>query len=333
MKVTCDREKMLAAFQTAAAVVPARSPKPILQNVKLEVTRQGARSLLATDLGVGIRVAGAGVRSRGARQRDLAAGPVRFDPARKHRRRHLQHRDRRPRHAGARRAERVQIAGRKSATSFPRSPTSARRRTTSCPPGCCKEIDPPHDLRHRQRKQPLRPGRRAVGNGATTRSRPSAPTAAGWPRWKARRRPSAAIKSGDSMTIVPTKAMQLDRAGLVRRRRRSPNRRRGRTTCWCKARARRSTRGWSKAAFPRWRDVFPAARRRGQDRADRRPAVLGRAAGGDRHQRRKPRRRFHLRRRHAGAQRPGGRGGPVARRAADRLRRRRDRRSRSTRAT
>ena len=38
MKVTCDREKMLPAFQTAAAVAPARSPKPILQNVKLEVT-------------------------------------------------------------------------------------------------------------------------------------------------------------------------------------------------------------------------------------------------------------------------------------------------------
>ena len=35
MKVTCDRESLLAAFQTAAAVVPSRSPKPILQNIKL----------------------------------------------------------------------------------------------------------------------------------------------------------------------------------------------------------------------------------------------------------------------------------------------------------
>ncbi len=55
MKVTCDREKLLAAFQTAAAVAPTRSPKPILQNVKLEVTDAGA-ILLATDLEVGIRI-------------------------------------------------------------------------------------------------------------------------------------------------------------------------------------------------------------------------------------------------------------------------------------
>ena len=40
MKITCDREKLLAAFQTAAMVAPTRSPKPILQNVKLEVTEQ-----------------------------------------------------------------------------------------------------------------------------------------------------------------------------------------------------------------------------------------------------------------------------------------------------
>jgi len=54
MKVTCNREKLLAAFQTAAAVAPARSTKPILQNVKLEVTENSA-ILLATDLEVGIR--------------------------------------------------------------------------------------------------------------------------------------------------------------------------------------------------------------------------------------------------------------------------------------
>ncbi len=55
MKIICNREKMLSAFQTAAAVAPARSPKPILQNVKLEVTKDGA-TLLATDLEIGIRV-------------------------------------------------------------------------------------------------------------------------------------------------------------------------------------------------------------------------------------------------------------------------------------
>jgi DNA polymerase-3 subunit beta len=55
MKVACQREKLLGAFQTAAAVAPARSPKPILQNIKLEVTSDDA-VLSATDLEVGIRV-------------------------------------------------------------------------------------------------------------------------------------------------------------------------------------------------------------------------------------------------------------------------------------
>ena len=39
----------------AASVAPARSPKPILQNVKLEVTTDGA-ILMGTDLEVGVRV-------------------------------------------------------------------------------------------------------------------------------------------------------------------------------------------------------------------------------------------------------------------------------------
>lgn len=55
MKITCDREKFLHAFQTAAAVAPARSPKQILQNIKLEVGDQGA-VLMGTDLEVGIRI-------------------------------------------------------------------------------------------------------------------------------------------------------------------------------------------------------------------------------------------------------------------------------------
>ena len=55
MKATCERDKLLHAFQMAASVAPARSPKPILQNVKLEVTKEGA-ILMGTDLEVGIRV-------------------------------------------------------------------------------------------------------------------------------------------------------------------------------------------------------------------------------------------------------------------------------------
>ena len=55
MKVTCDREKLLHVFQTAASVAPQRSPKPILQNVKLEVRDDGA-TLMATDMEIGIRI-------------------------------------------------------------------------------------------------------------------------------------------------------------------------------------------------------------------------------------------------------------------------------------
>ena len=55
MKIICDREKMLAAFQIAASVAPSRSPKAILQNVKLEVTDKTA-VMMATDMEVGIRV-------------------------------------------------------------------------------------------------------------------------------------------------------------------------------------------------------------------------------------------------------------------------------------
>ena len=35
MKALCNREGLLAAFGMVGGVVPARSPKPILQNVKL----------------------------------------------------------------------------------------------------------------------------------------------------------------------------------------------------------------------------------------------------------------------------------------------------------
>jgi len=66
MKISCDREQLLHAFQTVASVAPSRSPKPILQNVKLEVSEQ-AVTLLATDLEVGIRhqVTGVDIKSTG----------------------------------------------------------------------------------------------------------------------------------------------------------------------------------------------------------------------------------------------------------------------------
>jgi DNA polymerase-3 subunit beta len=63
MKITCNREKLLAAFQTAAAVAPTRSPKPILQNVKIEASESGA-ILLATDLEIGVRIQAGGVETQ-----------------------------------------------------------------------------------------------------------------------------------------------------------------------------------------------------------------------------------------------------------------------------
>jgi len=55
MKIICDREKLLHCFQTAAGVAPTRSPKPILQNLKLEVSADRG-ILMGTDLEVGIRI-------------------------------------------------------------------------------------------------------------------------------------------------------------------------------------------------------------------------------------------------------------------------------------
>src|SRR6185437_12829156 len=55
MKALCNREGLLAAFGMVGGVVPARSPKPILQNVKLVADPDGGSILMATDLEVGIR--------------------------------------------------------------------------------------------------------------------------------------------------------------------------------------------------------------------------------------------------------------------------------------
>ena len=62
MKVRCTREPLLAALQSAAAVVPTRSPKPVLTNVKLEANNTAA-VLSATDLEVGIRIEIEGVET------------------------------------------------------------------------------------------------------------------------------------------------------------------------------------------------------------------------------------------------------------------------------
>jgi DNA polymerase-3 subunit beta len=55
VKIKFNRESFFKVFQVAAAVAPARSPKTILQNVKLEIAdNQGI--LTATDMEVGVRL-------------------------------------------------------------------------------------------------------------------------------------------------------------------------------------------------------------------------------------------------------------------------------------
>ncbi|MBM4059215.1 MAG: DNA polymerase III subunit beta, partial [Planctomycetes bacterium] len=65
MKIRSPKEPLLAAVQTAASVVPARSPKPVLTNIKFEAGPTGA-VVSATDLEVGIRAAAEGVETLAA---------------------------------------------------------------------------------------------------------------------------------------------------------------------------------------------------------------------------------------------------------------------------
>jgi len=62
MRVFCNRDRLLSAFSMVSGVVPARSPKPILQNVKLISDGEDGSVLMGTDLEVGIRHQVLGVR-------------------------------------------------------------------------------------------------------------------------------------------------------------------------------------------------------------------------------------------------------------------------------
>jgi DNA polymerase-3 subunit beta len=55
MKISCDREKLAAAFQLAGSVALTRSPKEVLQNVKIDATEDRV-TLMATDMETGIRI-------------------------------------------------------------------------------------------------------------------------------------------------------------------------------------------------------------------------------------------------------------------------------------
>ncbi|MBX3420985.1 MAG: DNA polymerase III subunit beta [Pirellulaceae bacterium] len=60
MKIACDREKMASAFSLASVVANVRSPKEILQNVKIEVANDMV-TLMASDKETGIRIGVEGV--------------------------------------------------------------------------------------------------------------------------------------------------------------------------------------------------------------------------------------------------------------------------------
>ena len=60
MKITCERDKLSRAFQIVAGVVPLRSPKPVLSNVKIVADETGA-VLMGTDMENSIRTMAAGV--------------------------------------------------------------------------------------------------------------------------------------------------------------------------------------------------------------------------------------------------------------------------------
>src|SRR5271166_1398737 len=62
MRAFCNRDGLLSALAMVSGVVPARSPKPILQNVKFIADEEDGCVLMGTDLEVGIRHRVLGVR-------------------------------------------------------------------------------------------------------------------------------------------------------------------------------------------------------------------------------------------------------------------------------
>ena len=54
MKLHCHKNSLIAAFQVVNGVIPSRTPKEILRNVKIEA-RDGSVTLSGTDQEVGIR--------------------------------------------------------------------------------------------------------------------------------------------------------------------------------------------------------------------------------------------------------------------------------------
>ncbi len=75
MKIACDREKLAVAFQLAGSVALSRSPKEVLQNVKIEAGEDRV-ILMATDMETGIRIDVEGVDVQTAGKALLHVGRV-----------------------------------------------------------------------------------------------------------------------------------------------------------------------------------------------------------------------------------------------------------------
>ena len=298
MKVTCDREQLLAAFQTAAAVAPARSPKPILQNVKIEVTKKlgDHRWPPIWRSACGSVVSGIDVQAAGAA---LLAG--RPDSARSCGRCSDEQlrieTDARARWSAASGANFA--CRRENPKNFRRCAEFSRSESiTSLPARLLQRVDSPHAVRHRQRKQPLRLGRRAAGNDRRQDHRPWAPTAAGWPRWRCRPKASAAINTRRRDDDRAHAGHATDRAGAVRAGCRDADRRPGERSAGENAAGDDLFAAGRRAGFPSWRDVFPqrtGRRTRSSSPSVRCHSAVRQAAIVTSDE--KPRRRFHLRRR------------------------------------
>ena len=207
MKALCNREGLLAAFGMVGGVVPARSPKPILQNIKLVADPDEGSILMATDLEVGIRYRVLGVKvdqPGSADPADLADG---VDPADEHRR-GAGHRDRGRQPDRARAARGVHAAER-GPEPLPRGPRLRGDQLPRRGGGRPEEADPPDDVRHRRREHAVRPRAGSWSSSRTTRSRWSAPTAVAWRGCRRRPRPRTARSPRPGSPVVPVKALKL----------------------------------------------------------------------------------------------------------------------------
>ena len=61
MKFRCETKVLADSLALVGSVVPARSPKPVLENIKLVASASGGLELMATDREVGLRCAGGGL--------------------------------------------------------------------------------------------------------------------------------------------------------------------------------------------------------------------------------------------------------------------------------